>query len=283
MPDNTRITVRQAITKVSDMDWSRQKNGVLSIKNAEVFGMFYGFENLLNEIATENVREFKHHCRTNLSYKHGTINRKLAALSKLCTWARGVKGFQFTWGLPLIEYEKENNQREFVVSKELEEKILLTARLMYRDDEADLWECLILTGCRVSELLNLTWDKIKDGFMHLVDTKTGDDRFVPIFEDVEKILSKRKKMGLEKPFPITIHAVEHAWVRVRKKLGMEHEKDFVMHSLRHTCITRLLKKKIGIEVVQKIVGHKDIRMTQRYNHPTKDDLKDAIKGVYTNG
>ena len=282
MPDNTRITIRHAITKVSDMEWSRQKNGVLSIKNAEVFGTFYGFENLLNEIATENVREFKHYCSTQLSYKHGTINRKLAALSKLCTWARGVKGFQFTWGLPLIEYEKENNQREFVVSKELQEKILLTARLNYRDDEADLWECLILTGCRVSELLNLTWDKIKDGFLHLVDTKTGDDRFVPIFDEVEKILSKRKKMGLEKPFPITIHAVEHAWVQVRKKLGMEHEKDFVMHSLRHTCITRLLKKKIGIEVVQKIVGHKDIRMTQRYNHPTKDDLKDAIKGVYTN-
>ena len=282
MPDNTRITVRHAITKVSDMEWSRQKNGVLSIKNAEVFGAFYGFENLLNEIATENVREFKHYCSTQLSYKHGTINRKLAALSKLCTWARGVKGFQFTWGLPLIEYEKENNQREFVVSEELQEKILLTARLNYRDDEADLWECLILTGCRVSELLNLTWDKIKDGFLHLVATKTGDDRFVPIFDEVEKILAKRKKMGLEKPFPMTIHAVEHAWVKVRKKLGMEHEKDFVMHSLRHTCITRLLKKKIGIEVVQKIAGHKDIRMTQRYNHPTKDDLKDAIKGVYTN-
>ena len=234
----------------------------------------------MNDLATENVREFKHHCRTVLSYKHGTINRKLAALSKLCTYSRGVKGFQFTWGLPLIEYETENNKREFVVSKELESKLLMTARLNYRDDEADLWECLIFTGCRVSELLNLTWDKIKDGFLHLVDTKTGDDRFVPIFDEVEKILAKRKKMGLEKPFPLSIHAVEHAWRMVRKKLGMEHEKDFVMHSLRHTCITRLLKRKIGIEVVQKIVGHKDIRMTQRYNHPTKDDLKDAVSGVF---
>lgn len=49
-----------------------------------------------------------------------------------------------------------------------------------------------------------------------------------------------------------------------------------MHSLRHTCITRLLKKGIGIEVVQKIVGHKEIRMTQRYNHPSKDDLREAV-------
>lgn len=277
---NTRITVREAIVKVSTQEWSRQKNGTLSIKNAERFGLFYGLDNFMNDLATENVRDFKHHCRTVLSYKHGTINRKLAALSKLCTYSRGVKGFQFTWGLPLIEYETENNKREFVVSKELESKLLMTARLNYRDDEADLWECLIFTGCRVSELLNLTWDKIKDGFLHLVDTKTGDDRFVPIFDEVEKILAKRKKMGLEKPFPLSIHAVEHAWRMVRKKLGMEHEKDFVMHSLRHTCITRLLKRKIGIEVVQKIVGHKDIRMTQRYNHPTKDDLKNAVSEVF---
>ena len=277
---NTRITVRQAIVKVSTMEWLNQKNGALSIKNAERFALFYGFDNFMNDVATENVREFKHHCKTILSYKHGTINRKLAALSKLCTYARGVKGFQFTWGLPLIEYETENNRREFVLSKELEDKLLMTARLNYRDDEADLWECLILTGCRVSELLNLTWDNIKDGFIHCVDTKNDDDRYVHIFDGVEKILSKRKKMGLEKPFPLSIHAVEHAWRMIRKKLGMQHESDFVMHSLRHTCITRLLKKKIGIEVVQKIVGHKDIRMTQRYNHPTKDDLKNAVSGVF---
>jgi len=260
---NTKITLETAITKVSNLEWLNQKNGKLSIKNAEVFAKFYGFQSILNELATENVREFKTHCKGKLEYKNGTINRKLAALSKLCTWARGVKGFQFKWGLPLIEYEKENNKREFVVSKELQSKLLLTARSNYRDDEADLWECLILTGCRLSELLNLTWDRIKDGFIYLIDTKTGDDRFVPIFEEVERILTKRKLMGLEKPFPLSIHAVEHAWGMVRKKLGMEHEKDFVIHSLRHTCITRLLKKKIGIEVVQKIAGHKDIRMTQR--------------------
>ena len=280
---NTKITVKEAISKVSTQQWLNQKNGTNSIKNAEKFGLFYGLNNLMNDLATENVRDFKHHCKTVLSYKHGTINRKLAALSKLCTYARGVKGFQFTWGLPLIEYETENNQRDFVVSEELENKLLKTARLTYRDDEADLWECLIETGCRVSELLNLTWEQVDDRFLHLVDTKNNQDtdkpleRFVPIYDKVNKILSKRKKMGLEKPFPLSIHAVEHAWKMVRKKLGMQHEKDFVMHSLRHTCITRLLKRKIGIEVVQRFVGHQDIRMTQRYNHPTKDDLRNALK------
>ena len=161
------IDVKTAIDKVNEIEWSKQKNGKLSMRNARVFGKFYGFQNFLNDLATDDVREFKNHCRTKLSYKNGTINRKLASLSKLCTWARGVKGFQFKWGIPLIEYDKENNQRKFTVSKELEEKILSTARSTYRDDEADLWECLIHTGCRVSELLNLTWEDVQDDFIAL--------------------------------------------------------------------------------------------------------------------
>ena len=59
-------------------------------------------------------------------------------------------------------------------------------------------------------------------------------------------------------------------------MNMTGEKDFVIHSLRHTCITRLLNRKVGIEVVQIVVGHNDIRMTQRYNHPSKEDIKSAL-------
>ena len=56
---NTRITVREAIVKVSTQEWSRQKNGTLSIKNAERFGLFYGLDNFMNDLATENVRDFR--------------------------------------------------------------------------------------------------------------------------------------------------------------------------------------------------------------------------------
>lgn len=45
--------------------------------------------------------------------------------------------------------------------------------------------------------------------------------------------------------------VENSWSMIRKKMNMQNEKDFVIHSFRHTYITRLLKRRIGIEVVQK--------------------------------
>jgi DNA-binding GntR family transcriptional regulator len=61
---NTKITIRQAINQVSDREWTNHKNGKGSIKNAQVFEKYYGHESLLNHLATEDVRNFKHHCRS---------------------------------------------------------------------------------------------------------------------------------------------------------------------------------------------------------------------------
>ena len=66
---------------------------------------------------------------------------------------------------------------------------------------------------------------------------------------------------------------------MKKGLGMEREKEFVIHSLRHTCITRLLRRKVGINIVQRIAGHRDLRMTQRYEHLEPNDLYDAVRGL----
>ena len=59
-------------------------------------------------------------------------------------------------------------------------------------------------------------------------------------------------------------------------MGIEKEKEFAIHFLRYAYIRCLSKRKVGIEMVQRIVGRKDIRMTLRYNHPTQQDIYDAV-------
>ena len=274
---NNTITVNKAIEMVATREWVAQKNGKASIKNAQVFGSWYGLDQYLNEVSTDTMREFKFHCRDKLTYAPATTNRKLAAVSKLITYATRLREFSFKWGVPKIEYEKENNQRKFVFTPQLESKLITTTALCGYGKLTELWICLIETGCRVSELLNLTWSNIEGDFLRLTDTKNGDERFVPIFDRVKQILERRRKENLIRPFPYSLTTVENNWRTIRKKMGMESEKDFVIHSLRHTYITRLLRRNIGIEVVQKVAGHRDIRMTQRYNHPTKDDLRNSLK------
>ena len=274
---NKNITTLELLQLVILREWSTQKSGVASAKNAEVFMNWYGSHRAFKELTTDILRNFKYYCKENLKYKAATINRKLASVSKLITYSRGMGGFSFTWGIPMVEYETENNQRKFIFTDDIEKELLQTSTNCGYSQLNDLWVCLIETGCRVSELLNLTWANVEGEFICLKDTKNGDTRFVPIFDKVKNIFKKRKQLNLVSPFPYKLHIIENSWSTIRKKMNMHNEKDFVIHSFRHTYITRLLKRRVGIEVVQKVVGHRDIRMTQRYNHPTKDDLREALQ------
>jgi len=273
-----KITILDAVNKVNTMEWTNQKDGYNSLRNANVFTNYYGSHNFINDVSTETIREFKNYLLHKLKYSRGTVNRKLASVSKLITYAKGCKGFVFTWGQPLIEYERTNNRRKFTLSTELEEKLIRKSDELGYAEKTCLWIFLIDIGCRLSEALKLTWAEVDfdNDFVKFLNTKNGEDRDVPMFTRVRDILKQRRERGLKSPFDFSISSVEWTWRKVRRELKMDNEKDFVIHSLRHTCITRLLKRKIGIETVQLVVGHQDIRQTQAYNHPDKFDIKNTL-------
>ena len=55
---------------------------------------------------------------------------------------------------------------------------------------------------------------------------------------------------------------------------------YCVHDLRHTFASRLLRKS-NVAVVQRILGHEDIRTTQIYLHPSTDDVTEAIEAAFT--
>src|SRR3972149_11640409 len=59
-----------------------------------------------------------------------------------------------------------------------------------------------------------------------------------------------------------------------KNVGIE---DFHSHDLRHTFATRLAQKGVDIYKISKLLGHQDIRMTQRYSHHCPDSLRDGVQ------
>jgi len=271
------ISLDTAIQQVYNLEWRVQKDGKKSRKHALTFAEYYGLNSNLNDLSTEDVRLYKTYLRDQLNYSKASINRKLASISKIVTYCRGLTGFVFKHGLPLIEYERENNQRKFVFTSELLTELQETTKLMGYGYLCGLWTTLVETGCRLSEILMLEWTDIEPEFITIIDTKNGEDRVVPIFDEVKHILDERKRQGLARPFPYRVAHTQYVWGLVKKEMGMSNEKGFVIHALRHTSITRMLSQRIGIEVVQRIVGHRDIRMTQRYNHPTKEQLRFALK------
>lgn len=61
-------------------------------------------------------------------------------------------------------------------------------------------------------------------------------------------------------------------MRVLKGTGI---KGFCFHDLRHTFATRLVQMGIDIYKVQKLLGHRDIKTTQRYAHHYPESLRDS--------
>ena len=49
--------------------------------------------------------------------------------------------------------------------------------------------------------------------------------------------------------------------------------DFTFHDLRHTFATRFAQAGVDLYKISKLLGHKDIKMTQRYSHHCPDSLR----------
>ncbi len=53
------------------------------------------------------------------------------------------------------------------------------------------------------------------------------------------------------------------------------------HDLRHTFASRLVMSGVDIVTVKELMGHKDIKMTMRYSHPTPEHKKQAVEKLNT--
>ena len=73
------------------------------------------------------------------------------------------------------------------------------------------------------------------------------------------------------------------WRAFKKVLGDTGIKNFTFHDLRHTFATRLAQNGEDIYKVAKLMGHKDIRMTQRYAHHSSESLRSGVDVLVNHG
>jgi integrase len=91
---------------------------------------------------------------------------------------------------------------------------------------------------------------------------------------------KRKKRGIVNPRSdfvfcridgIQIKEFKKSWMRAREIAGI---KDFHFHDLRHTFGSNLLLSGATLKDVKEMIGHRDLKMTDRYSHLMPDDKHD---------
>ena len=157
----------------------------------------------------------------------------------------------------------------------------------------DLWLFLVLTGCRISEALNLTWQdidlpnrQIRIGNSSKFTTKTGRERFVPIHDTLVQSLLLKKA---EQVCPLVFHRngfkLDRTYVTHRFKLGVRQaqlDPHLKLHSLRHSAAAWWVQSGVPLLTVARLLGHSSTITTELYAHLAPNNYLDSVNKVSLN-
>ena len=215
-------------------------------------------------------------------------NRLLALLSKIFSLAEA-------WGLrpsgsnPTRHVDKfqEQKRQRYLTNEELERLGEFLEEAERKGTEPPqiiaAIRLLLLTGCRLNEILALRWDQIDwdRGQLRFEDTKTGA-QFRTVGAAVIQNLTElpwRQSSPYVIPGRITgSHLVNlsKAWrrIRVRAELG-----DVRIHDLRHTHASAAAGLGLSLPMIGKLLGHSQPATTARYAHLADDPVSLAATSV----
>lgn len=135
----------------------------------------------------------------------------------------------------------------------------------------------LYTGKRKSEILGLCWEDIEweHGLVTFRDCKNKETHTIPVNQRAMKILKSAKDIQVsDLVFPCDTgkyyHSFSRTWYRIRDKAGI----NIRFHGLRHVFSSHLASSgKVDLFVLKELLGHKDIKMTQRYSHILNSALR----------
>jgi integrase len=237
----------------------------------------------LDEIKQKDFIDFisKH----SVTHKPGSVNRVIILMRYIMNCAKRWEipnlSKNPTAGVPLRE---ENNKIERYLSADEANRLMDQLRSSPNKMLYYIIGMLILTGARKREVLDAKWEDfdIERQLWRIPISKSGKARHVPLSDGAISLLNQLPKLnGCHYVFanPATklpYISIFSAWDSARKKAGL---KDVRIHDLRHSFASFLVNSGRSLYEVQKILGHTQIKTTQRYAHLSQDSLKAAANEV----
>lgn len=192
-----------------------------------------------------------------------------------------------------VDKFKEPPHRERYLTKEELPRFLRSLDL--QDDRLSVAaiKLLLFTGCRKGEILGLQWESVreKEGRLFLPMTKNGKARSVILNAKAKEVIAGLRERKEQMPLTRDSAYLFPSRDGCRKKhiidLRVPFEKvceaadieGFRIHDLRHSFATLAVMSGASLYDVQKLLGHSDIGMTQRYAHMVDDNLQRATDNV----
>ena len=289
---------------------ARLKNGAKSVARVKAV-----WKSLLTkrmaDITASEIDKLRNK-RINAGAAPATVNRDMAALSGVFAhWADNVKGavHPLAGFAPLkvaddetVRYldPKEAQQlRKALADRDVagcaarahanqwrtERGYALLPELVgYCDHITPMVLLSVNTGLRQGELFSLAWEsvdlRLKTITVLASHSKGNNTRAIPVNSEALAVLQTIKPKvatGLVFKSPVTggrFNNVKKAWAEVTKAAKLP---DLRWHDLRHDFASQLVMRGVPLFTVQKLLGHANSKMTQRYAKLAPSTLADAVE------
>ncbi len=138
---------------------------------------------------------------------------------------------------------------------------------------------LMFTGCRKGEILNLRWDYVdlERGMLNLPDTKTGHREVflsppaIDLMKALPRMAGNPHVICGDKPGAPLVN-LRKPWVRIQTAAGLSGIR---LHDLRHTFASMAAGSGHSLQMIARLLGHRDLRTSQRYATLTEDPVRRA--------
>ncbi|MDO5115186.1 MAG: site-specific integrase [Synergistaceae bacterium] len=273
------------------------KSGKTTLRTIDSFKAYYQIP--LSQFTVAEIRDWIANCRAR-NNKGISINRRIATLQAMLSWAKREGLISQDYRFPRIAKQATTDSDVKIRYLHDDERKRLYAALKEREQKQgkDYLKIAVIianySGIRRGALLGLRWGDIKtllDGSqsIHLSPraAKSKKSYDLPLSNTVIKALEEwrvysEQTWGAIKPddyiirygkagTPIT--DLKHAWHSILKEANIQN---FRWHDLRHDFASQLVMKGSDLYMVQRLLTHESIQMTQRYAHLAPKEQQAAV-------
>jgi site-specific recombinase XerD len=209
-----------------------------------------------------------------------TANKYRAFLGTVFSYAMQFDKLQVN---PVLKVKKFKEPKGRVRMLSVDEEAIVRAWIQEHCPEREAeFDLALYSGARRGEQFRLTRRNVDfERGVILVDGKAGEREIElssAAAEAVRRLMDPKRETLIAEYRPDRGRQTDwRRWFqKCIKETGIQ---DFHWHDLRHTFASRIVMATGDLRTVQELLGHKDIRMTMRYAHLTKNHRASAVETI----
>lgn len=218
--------------------------------------------------------------------KNATINRELTIIRSAVNFHNKHHDNQIKNPLNGFKLFEQDFIPRYLTVKQCQDLLRHAKGYNGNDQLYHFINLLLNTGCRRGELLKLTWDNVhlEQGYLTVLNSLSKNRKTIhkPLNDSA---ISSLHALKANNPSQWVFYNDKTGQRRVTFQAGFKKVVEWAnigdvrIHDLRHTFASVLVQQGTPLYYVMQLLGHSDIKTTQKYAHLGKNNLQDVIQSL----